>query len=458
MLENVNELGGKYERMTTDPVEKLVCRLAIPSIAIMLISALYNMADTFFVGSLGTSATAAVGVVFALMAIIQAIGYFFGHGAGNYISRELGAQNLENAQKMAATGFFSALIAGTLVAVLGLVFMEPLARFLGATETILPYTCDYMRFILIGAPFMAASLMLNNLLRFQSSAFYAMIGMVAGAVLNIALDPLFIFVFGMGVKGAALATMISQIVSFCLLLVGCCRKGNIKIHLSNFAPSTSAYNNMLKGGFPSLCRQSLASIAAISLNQVAGSYSDAAIAAISIVQRVTMFAGSALLGFGQGFQPVCGLNYGAKRYDRVKKAFWFCMRIATVALVFLAVLGFIFAPNIIALFRKDDMEVIKIGTIALRLQCVAFPVLGWIILMSMMMQTIGNVIPASILALARQGLFLLPFLFILTPFMGIFGVQVCQPAADLATFAISIPLGIRVLREMNSHKEADNFS
>ena len=446
---NSNEFNQKYLRMTQEPVERLVCSMAIPTITIMLISALYNMADTFFVGSLGTSATGAVGIVFSLMAIIQAIGFFFGHGAGNYISRELGAQNRDKASQMAATGFLSVLIAGGAVTVSGLLFLEPLARFLGATETILPHACDYLRYILIGAPWMAASLMLNNLLRFQGSAFYGMMGMIAGAVLNIALDPLFIFVFKMGVGGAALATLISQFVSFCLLLVGCSRQGNIRINPRNFSPQFAVYKEILRGGLPSLFRQGIAAIATICLNRVAGGHGDAAIAAISIVQRVTLFANSALIGFGQGFQPVCGFNYGAGYYERVRKAFLFCLKTASVVLLFLAALGFLYAPQIIGLFRGDDAEVVRIGALALRLQCLTFPLMGWVVLNNMMLQTIGMAFKASILALARQGLFLLPLLFALTPSLGILGIQMSQPAADLATFALSIPLGLGVLLGLN---------
>jgi len=452
--DNRQAIDEKFVLMTTAPVQRLIGRFAVPSIVIMLVSAFYNMADTYFVGSLGTSATAAVGVVFALMAVIQAVGFFFGHGAGNFISRELGAQNVDNASKMAATGFFSALIAGGCIAVAGLVFAEPLARLLGSTDTILPHAIEYMRFILLGAPFMASSLMLNNLLRFQGSAFYGMIGMVTGAVLNIALDPMFIFVCDMGVAGAGLATMLSQAVSCILLLVGCTRKGNVRIQAKNFAPSPQAYKEMLRGGSPSLFRQGLSSVAAIVLNQLAGVYGDAAIAAMTIVQRVVMVAGSALIGFGQGFQPVCGFNYGAGLYDRVKKAFWFCIKVSTVALAVLTVIFYLLAPQVVAVFRADDAVVVEIGTLALRMQCLTFPLWGWITLCNMMFQTIGKAVRASLIAVARQGLFLLVFLLMLTPTLGLFGLQLSQPCADVATFILSIPLYLSIVREMAREKRA----
>lgn len=441
-------MDDKFARMTQAPVEGLVLRMAVPTIVIMLISAMYNMADTYFVSTIGTTATAAVGVSFSLMAIIQAVGFLFGHGAGNYISRELGARRLDRADKMAATGLITAMIAGVGIAVAGLCFLQPLAAALGSTPTILPHACEYLRYILLGAPWMAASLTLNNLLRFQGSAFFGMIGVTSGAILNVLLDPLFIFVFEMGVAGAGLATMISQFISFCLLLAGCSRGQNIRIRLSNFAPGFAAYKEILRGGFPSLCRQGLASVAAICLNQSAGRFGDAAIASMSIVQRVAMFAGAALVGYGQGFQPVCGFNYGAKLYGRVRRAFWFCIKSSSGILAALALAGFIYAEGIIGLFRGDDPDVMRMGTLALRLQCVTFPLMGWVILNNMMLQTIGKAGKASLLALARQGLFLLPFLFILTPRLGMLGIQLSQPAADLATFVLSVPLGVGVLREM----------
>jgi putative MATE family efflux protein len=437
--------------MTTYPVEKLVCRMAAPSIIIMMVSAMYNMADTFFVGSLGTGDTAAVGISFSLMAIIQAVGFFFGHGSGNYISRALGAQNNRDAERTAAVGFFSAFITGALITFAGLLFLSPFARFLGATDTILSQTQSYLRFILIGAPFMVSSLTLNNLLRFQGSAFRGMIGMTSGAVLNVGLDPLFIFVLDMGITGAALATMISQMVS-CILLfvVSSVGKYTVRIKLRCFLPGIKTYREIARGGIPSLLRQALISLAAIFLNHAAGVFSDAVIAAVSIVNRITLIAGAALLGLGQGFQPVCGFNYGAKRYDRVKKAFWFCLRLVTALLVLMSIGGFAAAPEIIALFRRNDPDVIRVGVLVLRFQCCTFPLWGWIVLNNMMLQTIGRAVPASVMAFARQGLFLIPLLLVLTPWLGILGIQLCTPLADICTFILSLPLGIYALKKMKA--------
>lgn len=438
----------KRKYLTEEKIPTLVLNMAVPSIISMLITSFYNMADTFFVGQIGTTATAAVGVIFPLMSIIQALGFTFGHGSGNYISRKLGQGEVEDAKKMAATGFVSALIAGAIFGLVGLIFLDGLVGILGATPTIAPYARQYAMYILIGTPFMASSLVLNNQLRFQGSAFFGMIGMGVGAVLNIALDPLFIFVLEMGVSGAALATILSQIVSFCLLLRGCTRGGNIAISLKNFSPSWARYKEIARGGTPSLFRQGLGSVATICLNFAAGIYGDAAIAGMSIVTRVLQFANSAIIGLGQGFQPVCGFNYGAKLYGRVRKAFWFTVSLAFCVLLIGSIVGIAFAPQIIAIFRKEDLEVIKIGALSLRLQCIFLPLSAFVVGSNMMLQTIGKPVKASISAAARTGLFFVPAILILPQFFGLLGVQMSQAVADLCSFVLCVPLAGTTLLEM----------
>ena len=345
---------AKFQELTGQPVGHLVCKMAVPTIISMMVTACYNMVDTYFVGQLhSNSATGAVGVVFSLMAVIQAVGFFFGHGSGNYISRQLGRHETADAEKMAATGVTLAFLAGCVILVLGQIFLTPLARLLGSTDTILPYARSYLRIILLGAPYMTASFVLNNQLRFQGSAAYGMVGIAAGAVLNVGLDPLLIFGLNMGVAGAALATILSQLASFCMLLLGCARGGNLRIRLKNLCLRRDLFLEIGKGGLPSLCRQGLASIATICLNRSAGLYGDAAIAAMSVVSRAMMLAQSALIGFGQGFQPVCGFNYGAGLYHRVKEGFRFCVKWSTVFLTAVSVLGLVLAPQIIAVFRND---------------------------------------------------------------------------------------------------------
>ncbi len=437
----------KFLLMTESDIEPLIMKLSVPTIISMLVTSFYNMADTFFVGKISTEATAAVGVVFSLMAVIQALGFYFGHGSGNFISRELGKRNMETVSYMASTGFFSAIFAGILLSVAGLIFVKPLAILLGSTPTILSDVISYMQIILTGAPFMMASFVLNNQLRFQGSAVYAMTGIVLGAVVNVVLDPIFIFYFNMGVEGAALATVLSQIISFILLLYGMKKGSNIKLSIKKFKPNIYYELNIFKGGFPSLVRQGLGSLSTMILNHVAGGYGDAVIAGMSVVTRVSMFANSALIGFGQGFQPVVGFNYGAKLYDRVRKAFWFCVKVAFVFLTVMSVLGFVFSEEIIALFR-DDIKVIEIGAFTLRAYCIAFPLNSIIIMSNMLFQSTGNTLSASLMAASRQGLFLIPLIFILNYFFGLTGLQCAQCVSDYCSFVIAIPLIINYFKKL----------
>ena len=438
----------KFKQMTEPPVEKLICKLAVPCIISMLVTSFYNMADTFFVGQLkDNAATGAVGVVFSMMAIIQAVGFFFGQGSGTFISRALGEKNQKEAEEMAATGFYSSLAIGAVICILGQIFLEPLSYLLGSTDTILPHTKAYLQVILLGAPWITASFVLNNQLRFQGGAMYAMVGITTGAVLNIILDPILIFNAGLGVAGAGWATIISQFISFCLLYLGCCKGSNIRIRLKNIRIRLYYFHMILRGGLPSLARQCLASLATICLNHAARPHGDAIIAAMGVVQRISMFGASTMLGFGQGFQPVCGFNYGAKLYDRVKKGFWFSVKVSTVVLIAISVAGFIFAPDLIRLFR-DDPDVIACGTMALRFQCISFATHGWIVMSNMMEQSMGRTLPATFLSVARQGLFFIPLVLTLSATLGVLGIQMTQMAADILTFLFAIPIHVHVLRTM----------
>ena len=445
-----------YLYLTTTPVPRLIVSLAVPTIISMLVTSFYNMADTYFVGKINTQSTAAVGIVFSVMSIIQAVGFFFGHGSGNYISRKLGAQETGNAEKMAATGFFWALFMGIFLAVVGLIFLTPLSLALGSTPTILPYTEKYLGIILLGAPFMTASLVLNNQIRFQGNAAYAMVGIVSGAVINVILDPILIFVFDMGISGAALATVISQICSFSLLLYMGRKGGNIRIRFKNFTTSLAFIKEIIGGGTPSLARQGLASVATILLNVAAGAYGDAAIAGMSIVTRIAMFINAFLIGFGQGFQPVCGFNYGAGLYARVRQGFWFCVKVGFIFLLVCALAGMGFAEEIVSLFRKGDPDVIAVGAAALRWQFITFPLGSWIVMSNMMLQTIRKPVKATIISSARQGLFFIPLIFILSHYLGLQGVEMCQAVADLLTFILAIPLTCSVLNEMK-RKQAEQL-
>ncbi len=442
---------ARFVMMTESPVRQLVIKMAVPTIISMLVIALYNIIDAFFVGHISTEATAGVGVSFAYMTFINAFGFFFGHGSGNYISTALGAKKYGDAEKMAATGFISSMGLGAIAAVVGLFFLTPLSRMMGATPDIVQDANDYLLFILIGTPFMMSSLTLNNQLRLQGNARYAMIGLTTGAVLNIFLDALFIYVLDMGVMGASLATCISQMVGWFVLLLGTERSGNVHIRMRNYSPSWQSYKDIFKGGNPSLARHVFVCVSTIMLNRYAAFYAApgteaSAIAAFAIVSRIMMFAFSIILGLGQGFQPVCGFNYGAGLQDRVRKSFMFTTNVATIILIIISITFAIFAPDIIKIFRSEDAELIKIGTRVLRWQCLSFPLIGVSTVTNMMYQTTRKTFIATVLSMGRQGIFFIPTIMILPLFIGLQGVEMTQAIADALTFLLALPFAIRETR------------
>ena len=450
----MNKENSQYLRMTQMPVGSLVFSLAVPTIISMLVTAVYNLGDTYFVSKLGTSASGAVGIVFSLMAIIQAVGFTIGMGSGAQISRLLGAQKTDEANRVAASGLLAAAAFGTLLSVFGLLFLDGLMRLLGATETILPYARDYAAYILYAAPVMASSFLLNNILRAEGKARFAMVGLTTGGLLNLLLDPLFIFGFGMGIAGAAIATAISQCVSFCILLSWFLRgKTIVRLGAAGISKRPGTYLHILKYGLPSFCRQALASIATIALNVSAAVYGDAAVAAMSIVGRLFMFVFAVNLGIGQGYMPVVGYNYGAGLYDRVKAAFCFTLKVTGVLMTVAALAGFTAAPVLIRLFIRNDAEVVRIGAGALRAMCLAMPLVPLGVVCNMTFQSIGRSWTATALSLARQGIFFLPLILVLPGALGITGVQITQPLADGLTFLSCLPLTVWFLRDLRARQD-----
>lgn len=423
---------SNYDFLTTAPVPKVIGTLAVPTIISMMVTSIYSLADTYFVSQLNTQATAAVGIVFTVMSIFQAMGYFYGTGSGNYIAMSLGAKNASEASQMGFLSFVYAIITGVVLTVVGFLILPNLARWLGSTETIYPYTLEYLSFILLACPFVIGSLTLNLQLRFRGDPFYSMLGILSGAILNISLDPLFIFYLDMGISGAGLATLISQAVSFSVLLT-------ITLRMKSW--QTGGKNKdyitlIVKGGTPSITRQGLGTLATLFLNLTAAGFGDAAVAAMSIVTRITFLVYSIVIGLGHGFQPFCGYCYGAKLYERVVKGFWYSVRVGTIFLTVVAILCFVFTAEIISLFRNDP-AVISIGSQALRWQAITYPLGAIMMLSNTMMQTINRPIEANILAAARRGLFFIPFILMLPTFFGLFGLIVTQTCADVCAFVMT---------------------
>lgn len=451
---NRSDENSQFAKMTETPVKPLVAGLAVPTIISMLVTSVYNTADTFFVSKLGTSASGAIGIVFSLMAVIQAVGFTLGMGSGSAISRLLGQRKNDEADCYASSGLAASAVFGLLLGITGLLTLEPLMRLLGSTETILPYAAEYGKYILISAPFMTMTFVLNNILRSEGKARLSMIGLASGSILNIGLDPLMIFVFDMGITGAAAATLIGNIISFCILLYFfLAKKTTVRLSVQSISRSPMLYLKIIRNGLPSFCRQGLASISTVMLNNAAAYYGDAAVAAISIVGKIFMLIFSVILGFGQGYQPVAGFNYGAGKYKRVKEALMFNYITATIMMTVLAAGGFIFAPQLMELFIKDDPQVIETGALALRIQCLSMPLLPLTTTSNMTFQSIGKSWTAVLLSSCRQGIYFIPLILILPDIYGLNGVISVQTAADVLSAATSLPFLIWFVRKLGRENQ-----
>ena len=439
---------AQYRKMTETPVLRLIVILSIPTVISMLVTNIYNLVDTAFVGTLGTSASGAVGIVFGFMAVIQACGFLFGQGSGSIISRLLGSHNIEDASHTASTAFFLSVASGLCISAAGFVFLDDIVVILGSTPTIAPYAKTYISYVLFAAPFMTSSFTLNNILRYEGRAFFGMIGLLTGGILNIGGDALFIFGLHMGIAGAGLSTAISQTVSFSILLSMFIRKKTqTKLSLRYISFSAALIGNIIATGLPSLLRQGLGSLTTIMLNTVSGVYGDSAIAAMSIVGRVIFFVFSVALGVGQGFQPVSGFNYGAGKYKRVRQGFWTALLIGEIFIICASSVVCMFPDQIIARFR-DDPEVIAVGHRALILQCMALPALPLSMITEMLFQSTGQRLGAAILSSLRSGVFFIPTLLLLSHYRGLAGIQETQAVAFVLSFITSLFFMLRYMKRL----------
>lgn len=441
----------KRREMLERPVQPLILSLAAPSIFANIVTTLYNLADTFFVGQMGiTSASAAVGVAFVTSTVIQSVAFYFAQGTGIHMSRCLGAGKTEEAAVYVNTGIAATVTIGTLIAIVGHLFLDQLCYVGGATPTILPYARTYISIILFGAPFIASGFLMNMQLRFQGESFYSMLCMVAGAVLNTILTPLFIFPLGLGIAGSALATVVSEAVSFVLLLIEMSRAGITPLGLRYVRiPNATMIKTINNGGVPSFARQVMLGVATSLLNNAAAPFGDAAIAGIAVVQRITSVGNFFQIGIGQGFQPITGYNLGAKRYDRIREAYFTAVRLAFVSVAAIGVITFIWAPQLISIFR-DDPEVVAFGVVTLRLQSITMPFTGVAMVTNFLLQTSGKMWRATFLGACRLGLVLGPVVLVLPPLLGQLGVQIAQPTTDIITTLIAWPMAFFMLREMRA--------
>ena len=436
----------QYDKMTKTPLVKLIVSLGIPTTISMLVTSIYNMADTYFVGTLGESPQAATGILFTLQAIIQAVAFMLGQGSGTMVSKALADRNKEEASEYVSTGFFTGLFAGSMFLLLGLSFLNPLLRLLGSTETILPYARQYGACVLMSCPLVMGSFVLNNNLRYEGKSFYSMIGLVSGGLINILGDYLLVIVFQLGVLGAGIATAISQTISFFILLYFFCKMGESRIHFTSVSKKKQTYLTIMKVGFPALVRQGLSSFSGGLLNNITRPFGDAAIAAMSVANRFSMFVMCVGLGIGQGYQPVAAFNYQAKRYDRVKRGLLATMAIGFCMVACLAVPSLFLAEQIVYAFQKSP-AVMEIGVLALRAACIGTMFLPLSIPVNMLYQSTRQVKISTFLSMLRNGLTFIPTLLITTHFWGLLGVQISQSVADVLTGLVAIPFVISFLRK-----------
>lgn len=453
---NDNFAENQYNKMVNTPVSKLITSLAIPTVISMLVTSIYNMADTFFVSQISTQASAAVGVVFPIMSIIQAFGFTLGMGSGSLISIRLGQKRNEEANVIVSTAFFTAIGIGFLITILGIIFSTQFLSLVGASNTILPYAQDYAKYIFFGAPIMTASFVLNNVLRSEGKAFFSMIGLTTGGILNIILDPIFIYALDLGISGAAIATLCSQSISFLILLTCFLKHKTIcHINIKLYSLKKEVLPKIVTTGFPSLSRQGLSSISSILLNTAAGAYGDAAIAGMTITTKIVMFIASIMIGVGQGFSPVSGYNFGAKRYDRVKQAYTFTLTAGFILMGSLATIIFIFANQIMNAFI-NDLNVVKIGVAALRWQVAFLPFHSLIIGTNMLMQSTRHIKSATYLSMNRNGIYFIPAILILPRVIGLQGVEMAQFVADVLSAITAVPFAIYFFKKMSNYNSEQN--
>ena len=443
----------RFKRMRYEKIPKLIISLGIPTTISMLITNIYNMADTYFVSQISLSASGATGIVFAVMAILQAFGFMCGHGSGSNISRSLGRKDEENASRFASSGLFLSFCISLVLMIAGLVFLEPLMRLLGSTDTILVEAINYGRFIFLAAPAMVMSCVCNNILRYEGRAVYAMVGLAFGGILNMMLDPILIFVFHLGISGAGIATMVAQYLSLFILLIPFFRNRTAsRLRLSYISRNIDTFINIIVTGSPSLARQGLNSISTAMLNMMAKPLGDAAIAAMSVVGRVSNMLFSLSLGIAQGFQPVSSFNYGAGDYKRVKESTVFTIGFGTALIAVLCTLAFINAPLIISLFRSEEL-VIEIGSAALRLMCFGLLLLPTVSVTNMLFQGIGESKKALFVACLQSGAFFIPLVVILTGAFGVNGLICATPLSYLLAFSVALPMVVKFMRNLIKKEE-----
>lgn len=444
----------RIKLLNETPVKNALIKLSVPSIIAMLINAIYNLSDTFFIGQLkNADAMAAVMVAFPIMMLIGSVGGMFGIGGGSYLSRLLGENDFEKANQTTSTSFFTSLIVGLVITIPLFIFLEDILSVFGAIPTIMPYALDYTKILIIGNIITMTNMTMNNLLRAEGAAKQSMMSFLFGSGLNIILDPIFIFVFGMGVKGAAWATLIGKIVSFIYLFSYYLRGKSIgKIAFKYFHPVKEIYGEILKIGVPSFVRQALSSLSMALINNAIMVYGAAAMSGMGVAMRVSSISFFLLFGFSTGFQPLAGYSYGAKNYKRLNESIKISIIWATgISLIFFIVF-LIGNESILRLFSDVD-EIVEYGVKMMNAMLIFMPVIGFQIMATTLFQALGKGKEALVLSIARQGIFLIPAILILPVKFGLNGIIYAQPLADGLTLIVTLILFIKIIKELKAIEE-----
>lgn len=430
-------MTNREKMMGQEKISSLLIKLALPAIIGMLVTAVYNVVDTLFVSMLGTEAVGAVSIVYPIFMFLSAIGLMYGVGSGSFISRLLGSQKKKEANQVASTTFFTSLFSAMVIGILLFIFIRPVLELFGATPTIMPFAESYAKVLMTGAVFTILNMTMNNILRAEGSAKYSMIGLMCGAIINIILDPIFIFTLNMGVSGAALATVIAQGISTLVLISFFLKKKSLlHFHMRDIKPTKALYGELFKIGAPTFFRQFLMSFSMGLLNTAAGPYGDTAIAAIGITLRVFSIVSMVIFGFSQGFQPVAGFNYGANKIDRLREALRLSLIWTSIFCTGASIIYIFFAPQIMGLFTKDP-EVLALGMRIMKAFMIVFPLFGFQAIYGVLFQALGKGKQAAILSIARQGIFLIPAILILPNIWGLTGIVLAQPVADILTIILT---------------------
>ena len=449
---NLND--QKLQMIRDEKIPKVLIKLGVPTMVGMMVSALYSVVDAYFVGWLGTSQMGAVSIVFPIVQIIVGLGMTFGSGAASYISRLLGEENVDQANRTASTALFSSLVIGVVSIVISLCFLDNILVALGATETILPYAREYALIYISGAILNIINVTMNNIITAEGRAKLTMISMLIGGGLNVILDPLFIFPLGFGVRGAAIATVVSQAATTCLYLwFILSKKGYLRFSSRLFTFSGTIYGEVFKVGVPILVFQILTSAAMGLSNTAASVYGDSAVAAVGVVTRIMTLGTYVVFGYMKGFQPVAGYNYGAKNYDRLNEATKVSLKWATIFCATVALLIIIIPKQIISLFSENDRALIDIGVRALRANGIIFPLYGFQMVYMALFLAMGRGKEGGLLSISRQGLFFIPAILIMPHLFGLEGVIWAQPSADLLSVVLTAVLALGLNKKIKAFKE-----